>query len=78
MNEWIEDNYDPRYYSKSPKDNPVNLTGSGSMMTRGGSWVDKDPKEFRCARRSGGQLSADFGAWNGGFRCVKSADRQDK
>jgi len=41
--EWVEDTYDPRYYAKSPKRNPVNREKGPYRVLRGGAFVlEKD------------------------------------
>jgi formylglycine-generating enzyme required for sulfatase activity len=48
--EWCQDNYDPDYYSHSPKQNPPGGAG-GHRVFRGGAW-DNPPVICRCAFRN--------------------------
>jgi len=51
--EWVLDQHDPTYYSKSPKQNPVlSPTKVEPCVVRGGSWND-DPDLLRSAVRVG-------------------------
>lgn len=40
VREWCNDWFDERYYSKSPKDNPMGPDSSQYRVLRGGSWLD--------------------------------------
>ena len=43
--EWCEDWYDENYYSKSPENNPVNLTNTTNRkVIRGGSYTNSSSK----------------------------------
>ena len=37
--EWVQDYYDPKYYERSPKRNPVNRTESQHRVLRGGAFI---------------------------------------
>jgi len=66
MWEWVQDYYDPNFYSKPAAllPNPINTT-PGSALMRGGSWTH-NPKGCRSAVRSG--ISADTSHNVSGFR----------
>ena len=69
--EWCEDYFDPEYYSRSPKTNPVNDVASDRRVMRGNSW-DGRPGMMRCSRRTSDVQSncyADIG-----FRCVMDVE----
>ena len=80
--EWCADEYDPEYYSKSPKDNPkgpedhiafinddfANVDATSLRIARGGSWSDYLPNNLRAACRDGRQ--ADKSYISCGFRCA--------
>jgi formylglycine-generating enzyme required for sulfatase activity len=68
VTEWVNDWYDPYYYSVSPPTNPPGPASSGYKVFRGGSWADTAPTTaLRTARRAG----ASTGYWASfvGFRC---------
>ncbi len=48
--EWVEDWYDPKFYSTAPEDNPVNLQKRRHKVLRGGSFV-LDTKALRAPLR---------------------------
>jgi formylglycine-generating enzyme required for sulfatase activity len=52
VNQWCQDWYDYDYYRKSPRNDPVNETGSEMRVLRSGSW-GSDPGICRSANRSG-------------------------
>jgi sulfatase modifying factor 1 len=52
VREWCRDTYDSKFYGKSPRLNPVNLSGGKLAVLRGGSWAD-GPWNSRSACRNG-------------------------
>jgi formylglycine-generating enzyme required for sulfatase activity len=52
VNQWCQDWYDKDYYKKSPRNDPVNETGSEMRVLRSGSWGSY-PGICRSANRSG-------------------------
>jgi formylglycine-generating enzyme required for sulfatase activity len=71
--EWVQDWYDPNYYSKSPKRNPTGPVKGTSKVIRGGSWGSPPAKIAHAYRDS---RDPDTRYINGGFRCAKSAGKQ--
>jgi formylglycine-generating enzyme required for sulfatase activity len=82
--EWCADEYDPGYYSQSPKNNP---TGPGipiqfvnddftsvasSCVARGGSWLNSRLFFLRCAYRY--ELGISTSYYYVGFRCCSHED----
>ena len=76
VHEWVADWFEERYYSESPKDNPLgpqrsNPTGrrgaGNERILRGGAW-ETDPNSQRSASRKGFQT--DYRIESFGFRCV--------
>jgi formylglycine-generating enzyme required for sulfatase activity len=51
VHEWCNDNYDYRYYARSPERNPQGADTSARRSSRGGSWRHRI-KFSRCAARS--------------------------
>lgn len=66
--EWVYDWYDWGYYSKSPRNDPVNSRSAFYRVGRGGGWV-LDADYVRAADRAGGAPGESGGAL--GFRCAK-------
>jgi formylglycine-generating enzyme required for sulfatase activity len=67
VHEWCMDWYDPRFYERSPSQNPLNLEPSARRASRGGSWRHRI-KVSRCAARS--SLDPSFKYTDYGFRIV--------
>lgn len=65
--EWVEDWYDSRYYSISPKNNPHGSWNGQFCSLRGGSWLDL-PGPIRASARY--KLTPDFGFNYTGFRLL--------
>lgn len=51
--EWCEDVYDPGFYARSPRENPLRLGEGKSRVMRGGSWVTR-AESLRSANRGHG------------------------
>jgi len=66
--EWVQDWYDWGYYSKSPKNDPVNNQSAYYRVGRGGGWV-LTADYVRAADRAGGAPGDSGGAL--GFRCAR-------
>lgn len=68
--EWVNDRFDPEFYSKSPEKNPVGPSSGDEGLSRGGSWRCSPNMccGFRAAARN--IHSIDFSADTLGFRCV--------
>lgn len=73
VHEWCFDWYDPQYYTKAPRRNPVNLDATARRASRGGAWRHR-VKVSRCAARS--SLSPDFAYTDYGFRVVRAREIQ--
>jgi formylglycine-generating enzyme required for sulfatase activity len=69
VNQWCQDWYDFNYYRKSPRNDPVNETGSELRVLRSGSWGSY-PGICRSAHRSGS--TPDYRNNTIGFRVVMS------
>jgi formylglycine-generating enzyme required for sulfatase activity len=69
VNQWCQDWYDYNYYRKSPRNGPVNETGSEMRVLRSGSWGSY-PGICRSAHRSGS--TPDYRNNTIGFRVVMS------
>ncbi len=69
--EWVEDWYDPLYYSQGPPRNPRGPAGGTLRIVRGGSWISDDPQMLRCAHRH--TLPPDTYAYSIGVRIAYSA-----
>lgn len=63
--EWVNDWYDPTYYSKSPADNPTGPAFGESHVQRGGSW---DNGDLHVAFRN--YVDPNYSQPNFGFRCA--------
>ncbi|HTE83361.1 MAG TPA: SUMF1/EgtB/PvdO family nonheme iron enzyme, partial [Dehalococcoidia bacterium] len=63
--EWCLDWYDPRYYQRSPRGNPLGPEAGERRSSRGGAWRHQ-VKVSRCAARS--SLKPDFQYNDYGFR----------
>ena len=73
--EWCNDYYDPKYYSRSPVDNPRGPKDGEQYVLRGGAW-DCSTDACRSARRVGenpGFADACFAQDAVGFRCFRRA-----
>jgi len=71
--EWVQDWYDPNYYSKSPQRDPKGPTKGKAKVIRGGSW-GAPPANIAHAYRDSREPSTRY--INGGFRCAKDAGKQ--
>ena len=75
--EWVNDWYDPDYYTTSPSQNPKGPERGKYRVLRGGAW-DFAPENLRSARRdfniplSPGYDSPAYRNFNSGFRCAKN------
>jgi formylglycine-generating enzyme required for sulfatase activity len=65
--QWLNDWYDERYYSKSPKDNPRGATSGVDRVVRGGSWLN-GPNDVRAADRN--NSAPNYRSSDIGFRIV--------
>lgn len=71
VHEWCFDWYDPDYYRRAPRRNPVNLDITARRASRGGAWRHR-VKVSRCAARS--SLSPTFAYTDYGFRVVRASE----
>jgi formylglycine-generating enzyme required for sulfatase activity len=65
VHEWCSDWYDPRYYERSPEDNPKGPENGVRRASRGGAWRHQI-KIARCAARS--SIPPEFRYADYGFR----------
>ncbi len=72
--EWVHDRYDPRYYSESPRENPMGPESGGLVVIRGGGWYS-GPGCLRVDRR--GALSPGWVDFAVGFRCARDIVVED-
>ena len=49
--EWVQDWYDPRYYSTSPSSSPHGPRTGSMRVVRGGSWLVADVRMLSCSHR---------------------------
>jgi formylglycine-generating enzyme required for sulfatase activity len=68
--EWVQDWFEPYYYSKAPQTDPKGPAGMLLKVVRGGSWL-KPAKSIRTADRDYGY--PDDRPSGTGFRCAKDA-----
>ncbi len=68
--EWTADQYDPYYYSKSPAENPVSVTGGNEYVIRGYSWAYPFSRYEITLRNFAYVLNHTYDL---GFRCVADA-----
>jgi serine/threonine protein kinase/formylglycine-generating enzyme required for sulfatase activity len=66
--EWCWDAYQPRYYLRSPIDDPSGPSRAGDRLIRGSCWMD-DPRIIRSRARN--RTSPTFTNHNLGFRVVR-------
>lgn len=67
--EWVADWYDPHYYARSPRDNPLGPESGATKVLRGGAWL-LFPEFCRVAYRF--RTSPDFRFNLIGFRLARS------
>jgi formylglycine-generating enzyme required for sulfatase activity len=66
--EWVTDRYDPAYYARGSRVNPLGPATGQTRLVRGGSWRNAEPWH-RVAYRYG--LAPDQRLVNVGFRCAR-------
>jgi formylglycine-generating enzyme required for sulfatase activity len=71
VGQWCQDWYDYNYYRKSPRNDPVNETGSELRVLRSSSWGGY-PGVCRSANRNGSTL--DYRNHTIGFRVVMTSE----
>jgi formylglycine-generating enzyme len=49
--EWCSDFYSATYYGSGPSKNPLGPPTGSNRVARGGTWINGDPSDLRCARR---------------------------
>lgn len=69
VHEWCADWYDPSFYTRSPRENPVNQVPTGQRASRGGSWRHEHNYSRVSARSS---IPPDFQYADYGFRLAFS------
>ena len=68
--EWVNDWYQPNYYSVSPGSNPQGPDAGDYRVLRGGAWDQRPAFRFRSAFRYGIHPEITYSGY--GFRCVRS------
>jgi len=71
--EWCADWYDDNAYQRYAKGDLTPPKGGISKVLRGGSWFDGDPRNFRCANRSGNYPDSRYYSYDG-FRCARGPE----
>ena len=66
--EWVEDGFDPEYYSRSPEQDPVNRSATVEKVIRGGGWGN-NPEGLRATLRHANPPH--FALSMVGFRCAQ-------
>ncbi len=70
--EWVQDWYDPAYYSVSPARNPRGPASGSMRVVRGGSWLVADVRMLSCSHRH--TVPPDTYSYAIGFRIACSVD----
>jgi formylglycine-generating enzyme required for sulfatase activity len=70
--EWVQDWYDPTYYSVSPTHNPLGPRIGSMRVVRGGSWLVADVRMLSCSHRH--KVPRDTYSYGIGFRIACPAD----
>ena len=66
--EWVQDWYDPHYYSSAPFENPAGPLHGQLRVLRGGSWLVADVRMLSCSHRH--KVPPDTYSYGIGFRVV--------
>ena len=74
--EWVNDWYDPNFYSTTPANNPIGPSSGDGRVHRGGSWFLGEVYA-RVANRQGGDSDGQGYYFDMGFRCARSANLQE-
>jgi formylglycine-generating enzyme len=72
--EWVSDWYDPKYYSKSPRNNPRGPKRGKLKVARGGSWYDTSYYSRHAFRNVFPPAIRNDAL---GFRCAKTPSQQE-
>jgi sulfatase modifying factor 1 len=70
--EWVQDWYDPDYYSASPRRNPTGPRQGSLRIVRGGSWLVADVRMLSCSHRH--KVPPDTYSYGIGFRVACAVD----
>ena len=70
--EWVQDWYDPLYYTVSPALNPPGPPQGSLRVLRGGSWLVADVRMLSCSHRH--KVPPDTYSYGIGFRLARDAD----
>jgi formylglycine-generating enzyme len=68
--EWCQDYYDPKYYQKTPENNPLGPSKGRTRVLRGGSWYTRID-QIRVSNRNSDFPDSGY-QYDYGFRCAKS------
>ena len=71
VTEWVQDNYDKKYYSISPEKDPQGPEAGRKKVVRGGSWINQ---AYSCRSAARGYYSTDYTDSDFGFRIVKNIE----
>jgi formylglycine-generating enzyme required for sulfatase activity len=71
--EWVQDWYDPEYYSRSPELNPQGPESGIKKVVRGGGVNESPAASSTVMRGAGGALHKAYPSM--GFRCVINIDK---
>ena len=71
VGEWCADWYQENYYKNAPSKNPPGPSSVEFKVLRGGSWLDDNPRLFRCAYRNYFYSVPDYRSIYSGFRCAR-------
>ncbi len=69
VQEWVQDRYDRKYYSKSPATDPQGPEKGGKRVTRGGSWINP---AYHCRSAARAYYSHDYIDNDIGLRIIKT------
>ena len=71
--EWCQDWYDPRFYERSPREDPLNAAKGAERVMRGGSWMDSPAA---CCSTLRYKVRPDWNSANYGFRVALAPVRE--
>jgi formylglycine-generating enzyme required for sulfatase activity len=77
--EWVQDWYDPDFYSQPLPDSGYNDVDSGLKVLRGGAWVDTASDISTTTRMALSPTNSnlnnlDNSHWSAGFRCARDVN----
>ncbi len=69
--EWVNDWYEPGFYTVSPERNPVGPPSGHSRIVRGGGWLTAEPAMLMCSHRH--EVPPDTYSYGIGFRVASES-----